>query len=325
MTRLALIVGIDYYEVGNPLHGCVSDAGKVRAVLERHDDDSPNFDCKLMLAPDKVRAISRRTLKDAVESFFAADPEIALFYFAGHGYVSTTGGYLLGSDARDGDDGLPLVDVLGFANKSRAKNKIIVLDSCHSGIAGTPPNSGQLATLAEGLTILTASTAEQYATEQDAQGIFTSLLVDALAGGAANLTGDVTPGSVYAHIDQSLGGFEQRPVFKTNVKQFVSLRRVKPPVVRADLRQIVNLFPEPDLDFPLDPTFEPEKKGRDKGMPEPIPANVEKFRVLQAYNRVNLVVPVGVKHMWNAAMESKACRLTTLGHHYHRLVTKGRI
>jgi len=36
-------------------------------------------------------------------------------------------------------------------------------------------------------------------------GVFTGLLVDALSGGAANLVGDVTPGSVYAHIDQSLG------------------------------------------------------------------------------------------------------------------------
>jgi len=41
--------------------------------------------------------------------------------------------------------------------------------------------------------------------------------VDALGGAAANLVGDVTPGSVYAHIDQSLGPWAQRPVFKTNV------------------------------------------------------------------------------------------------------------
>ena len=36
-------------------------------------------------------------------------------------------------------------------------------------------------------------------------GVFTTLFVDALGGAAANLIGDVTPGSVYAHIDQSLG------------------------------------------------------------------------------------------------------------------------
>ena len=39
-----------------------------------------------------------------------------------------------------------------------------------------------------------------------------------------NELGDVTPGSIYAYIDRSLGGWEQRPVFKANIKRFVSLR-----------------------------------------------------------------------------------------------------
>ena len=46
--------------------------------------------------------------------------------------------------------------------------------------------------------------------------------------------GDITPGSVYAHIDQSLGPWAQRPVFKTNVKTFVSLRKTEPPIALAD-------------------------------------------------------------------------------------------
>jgi hypothetical protein len=78
------------------------------------------------------------------------------------------------------------------------------------------------------MTILTASSADQYASEENGRGVFTELLVDAMNGAAANLVGDVTPGSVYAHIDQSLGPWEQRPVFKTNVKSFVSLRHAAP-------------------------------------------------------------------------------------------------
>jgi len=53
--------------------------------------------------------------------------------------------------------------------------------------------------------------------------------------------------------------------------------------------------------------------------------NTRKFSVLQKYNRLNLVVPEGVDHMWNAAMESKSCRLTVLGEHYRRLVEKNKI
>ena len=60
-------------------------------------------------------------------------------YFAGHGHIETTGDYLLASDATRGDEGLALDDVLVLANESPATNKVIILDSCHAGIAGNPP------------------------------------------------------------------------------------------------------------------------------------------------------------------------------------------
>lgn len=323
--RMALIVGVNYYEHGGALFGCVDDAHAVKAVLERHGDGAVNFDCKILTGTGPTDRVNRSLLKDNVAELFGKQAEIALFYFAGHGHIEATGGYLLASDSRRGDEGLSLSDVLTLANASPARNKIVLLDSCHSGIAGTPPVMGNLAALSEGLTVLTASTADQYATEESGRGIFTTLLVDALHGGAANLTGDITPGSVYAHVDQSLGAWEQRPVFKTNVRQFVSLRRVPPPIGLDDLRRIVEFFPGPGSEFQLDPTFEPELKGRDPGMPAPIPENTRQFAILQRYNRLNLVVPVDVPHMWHAAMQSRACKLTVLGEHYRRLVERQRI
>jgi len=323
--RIALVVGINYYEHGSALFGCVDDAHAVKAVLERHDGGSVNFDCKILTGTGPSDRVDRRDLKDAIEKLFAAEAESSLFYFAGHGHIEGSGGYLLTSECRHGDAGVSLSEILAYANKSPATNKIIVLDSCHSGIAGTAPTDDQLAVLKDGVTVLTASTKDQYATEENGRGVFTTLLVDALHGGAANLTGDITPGSVYAHIDQSLGMWEQRPVFKTNVKRFVSLRRVSPPIAEADLRRLTELFPVPGFEFPLNPTYEPELKGRDEGMPAPDPENTRTFAILQRYARLNLLVPVGATHMWNAAMESKACRLTALGEHYRRLVEKKRI
>ena len=321
--RKALVVGIDYYSSVSPLHGCVNDAHSVKSVLDRHADGSINFSVRLLTGTGPAEPVSRSELKDAVRDLFAGDSETALFFFAGHGFIEVTGGYLITSECNTGDDGLSLNDVLVLANTSGARNKVIILDSCHSGIAGASTNNKtHSAELAEGITILTASTADQYATEQNGSGVFTSLLVDALSGSASNLVGDVTPGSVYAHIDQSLGPWEQRPVFKTNVKSFVSLRRVQPPIELVNLRRISELFPLPGFEFPLDPTYEPEMKGRDPGMPPPDPENTRTFAVLQKYNRLNLLVPVGAPHMWNAAMESKVCRLTALGEHYRRLVEK---
>lgn len=323
--RTALIIGINYYEHGSPLFGCVDDAHAVKAILERHDGGAINFDCKIYTGTGQTDRVDRSLMKDCIEELFKSDVEIALFYFAGHGHIEASGGYLLASNSSRGDEGVSLSEILIFANKSPAKNKIIILDSCHSGIAGDSPSDDQLASLAEGLTILTASTKEQYATEENGRGVFTTLFVDSLSGSAASLTGDITPGSVYAHIDQSLGGWEQRPVFKTNVKEFVSLRKASPAISIEDLLRLPEFFPTPGFEYPLDPTYEPESKGRDPGMPAPNSENTRSFAVLQRYNRLNLLVPVGVANMWNAAMESTACRLTALGEHYRRLVEKGRI
>jgi hypothetical protein len=316
--RKALVVGINSYSRMSRLFGCVTDARAMEAVLARHADGSLNFDVELLLASGPKEAVTRKALKEKVRELFADDAEIALLYFAGHGSIETTGGYLCASDSRTGDEGLPLGEILTLANASRTRNKVIILDSCHSGIMGSNPIAPQTALLAEGITILTASTAEQYATEENAGGVFSLLLVDALQGAAANLVGDVTPGSVYAHIDQSLGSWGQRPVFKTNVKQFVSLRKVEPPVPLADLRRIAEFFPTPGFAFKLNPSFEPESKVPNK-------KNTALFAILQKYNRVNLVVPVGAPHMWHAAMKSKSCKLSVLGEHYRRLVALKRI
>ena len=323
--KKALVVGINYYENISGLYGCVDDAHAVKAVLERNSDGTINFDVKILTGTGPTDSVSRVELKKQIRELFADDSTIALFYFAGHGHIESTGGYLCCSDCATGDDGLALGEVLSLANGSKARNKVIVLDSCHSGIAGNTTLAPLTAELSEGMTILTASTAEQYATEKDGSGVFTTLLVDALSGAAGNLVGDVTPGSVYAHIDQSLGSWEQRPVFKTNVKSFVSLRKVQAPIELGQLQRLTEFFPTPGFEFRLDPSFEPELAGRPAGAPPPNPENTRKFAILQKYNRVNLVVPVDAPHMWHAAMESKSCKLTVLGEHYRRLVERNRI
>lgn len=321
--RKALIAGIDYYKHIAPLHGCVSDAHSVRGALERHSDGTVNFGIKLLTGTGPNEIVSRSVLREDIKDLFAGDSETALFYFAGHGYIETTGGYILTSDCQTGHDGIALGDIVTLANQSRARNKIIVLDSCHSGVAGAHPSAPQNSELSDGLTILTASTDEQYASENNSGGVFTGLFVDALSGAAANLVGDITPGSVYAHIDQSLGPWEQRPVFKTNVKSFVSLRKVQAPIPLPDLQRICEFFPSAGFEFRLDPSFEPERGTETpKDIPPPKPENTQKFAILQRYARVNLVVPVGAPHMWHAAMESRFCKLTVLGEHYRRLVAK---
>ncbi|GHV17877.1 hypothetical protein FACS189425_05120 [Clostridia bacterium] len=315
--RKALIVGVNFYHFCNCLSGCVPDAYAVNAVLEQHSDGTRNFDVELKVATDQTTTIDRVTLKNYVNELFKDDCEVALFYFSGHGYIESAGGFLITSECKNGDDGFPMSELLTIVNNSPARNKIIVIDTCFSGQVGNPSVNSSNAYIKEGVTILTASQGNQTSVDEGDGSTFTKLFVDALSGAAANLLGDVSPGGVYAHIDQSLGAWQQRPIFKTNVKNFVSLRTVQPPIAISDLRKITELFPD-SFEFKLDPTFEPEE-------PSAVKENTEKFAILQKFNRVNLVVPVEAEHMYFAAIHSKSCKLTVVGEYYWKLVKNKRI
>ena len=152
--------------------------------------------------------------------------------------------------------------------------------------------------------------------ERAGHGVFTGLLLQALHGGAANVLGKVTPGSVYSFVDNALGAWEQRPVFKTNVSQFVALREVAPLIAEETLRKLPDWFPEASFVFPLDPSFEPTEATYN-------PENGDIFAQLQKCNRHSLVEPVDAEHMYYAAIESTGCRLTALGAYYRELAIKG--
>ncbi|CAM1339204.1 caspase family protein [Tenacibaculum aestuarii] len=322
MIRKALIVGVDFYEKAPQLYGCVNDAHSIEAVLERDSDGTKNFQTKLITVNGPDSKLTRKDLKDNIKELFHGNPSAALFYFAGHGgYDKTTGGYLLTSESEHGDSGVPMSELLNIAHESKAQNKIIILDCCHAGAAGEFSINQDLTMLSDGMTILTATSADQYAKEKNGTGVFTNLLVDALYGSAANLLGQVTLGSAYAHIDQGIGDWGQRPIFRTNVKKFMPLRVANAPIPLSDLKMLTNLFPKKGEDYQLDPTYEPERNSEQKSLyPDPIEENTLKFEILQKYNRVNLVVPVDAPHMWHAAMCSKSCKLTALGERYWDLV-----
>lgn len=321
--RKALCVGIDNYKSIPDLHGCVNDANSVKAVLERNGDGTLNFDVKLLCATSETSFISRGQLKDAVEDLFKSDVEIAVFYYSGHGSFDTTGGYLCTSEISRADDGLSLNDIMGIVSQSKAQNKIVILDSCFSGAIGNHTEMPNYSLLKDGTTILAACGENEYATEENGHGVFTSLLVEALYGGAMNLLGEVSPGSIYSYIDRSLGAWEQRPVFKANIKSFVSLRKNVPPIQIAELRRLTEIFQNPYDEFVLDPTFEHDKHEADTK--EVNKTNEEIFSVLQRYVKLNLVVPVGEDHMYYAAINRKSCKLTAQGQHYWNLVHKNTI
>lgn len=321
--KKALVVGIDNYNGKCDLHGCVNDAQAIHKLLQKNEDGSRNFDVKT--ATDVA---SKGELTDLIKDLFKGDDEIALLYFSGHGHVLDGTGYLVTPDCDRYTPGVSMIDILKIVNESKAKNKVIILDCCFAGAMGDFALLPQGSLLKSGTTILAAAKNDEYAVESGGQGVFTSLLIDALEGGAADMVGHVTPGSIYAHIDVSLGSWEQRPIFKTNIKTFITLRKATPPIDTCTLREITTLFKGSQSEIQLDPSFEdtntPEVK-HDIVKPYANDVNIKKMKTLQKLERVGLVKPIGSPFMYFAAMESRSCRLTKLGQHYKNLVDKGRI
>lgn len=318
--RRALCVGIDFYKFG-ALHGCVSDANRLAEMLRRNEDRSPNFDARVLEAPEggNPDAVTRSVLRAAIEELFKHPTDVALFSFSGHGAENNLGGYLVTQDAQKYDEGVAMTDVITMANQSKAAEVVILLDCCHSGHLGNASMiDNSKALLREGVSVLTASRGAQVSVEDAGGGLFTSLVADALEGGAADILGDVSAPGIYSFVEAALGAWDQRPLFKSHVAQLIPLRKCHPAVDVSVLRELPTLFPLPAEDLQLSPAFEPLS-----GHADAVKAVV--FSKLQALNRVHLVVPVGAAHMYDAAVQSKACRLTASGRYYWRLAKNARI
>ncbi len=226
--RRALIVGIDDYP-NCPLQGCVSDAVRLASVLERHHDGRLNFQCDVVTS--KTHAITRPLLRKKIGDLFAHQADVAFLHFSGHGTTDALGGYLVTQDFADFDVGIPMSEILALANNTSVREVFITLDCCHSGYFGNVPAvSSDKVILSEGVSVITATRKGQQALEVGGGGVFTSLLVEALEGGAAGLLGEVSAASVYAYIDNALGAWDQRPLFKANVDRFVKLRDAAPKI-----------------------------------------------------------------------------------------------
>ena len=320
--KKALVIGINNYPT-HPLKGAINDATIISQLLQVNGNDTTNFEVITLYDVG-----TKSELLSEIAKFFDRNADMGLLYFAGHGYVNELGGFLVTPDHRRYDEGIDMNHILNLANNSKIRNKVIILDCCKSGSFATPAENGSVTHIKTGISILTSSREDEPAKEINGHGVFTNLLIEGLKGGAADVRGHISPGGVYAYIDQALGAHEQRPVFKTNVTEFVELRSVIPQVSLSTLRKLTEYFHSPSDSLQLDPSFEYTNSNEvphDVIEPFANEKNVLIFKNLQKLESVGLIIPVGEDHMYYAAMRSKACKLTSLGHHYWRLVREGRI
>lgn len=318
LSRIAKFAGIDAYAT-DPLSGCVADSNAISALLARHADKNVNFTCET-IANEQVTRVG---LRHAVESVFSVpNVDVALFFFAGHGARRGTEepyeGVLQTVDGERGDEGVAMEWVIAQANQSKAKERVIVLDCCYAGAFDQVLASRTPIPLKEGVSILAASRANQTSVEFNGRGVFTSLVCEALDGGAADVRGFVTAASIFAYADQLLTPFKQRPVFRASVAGMRPLRHANPQVSDDMLRELGVIFTSQQAIKDLDPTYEPT-------ILPPHPANQRTFKILQTCRDAGLVEVVDADSLYDAAILSRGCRLTRLGHRYWNQVRKGLI
>jgi hypothetical protein len=309
--KVALLVGIDDYPKA-PLSGCVNDARRMCETLARNDDFSPNFHCYSLLSSE--RHVTRAVLRENLEKLLAQDFEIALFYFAGHGYLDGLGGYLVTQDTMRYDEGVAMADVLALANRSKCREVTIVLDCCHSGAFGQVPHlAADHALLGDGVSVLCASRSTEYAVESNGSGLFTSLLAEALTGGAASLTGEVTVASAYAFVERNMGAWDQRPLFKASLSRLHVLRQCDPLVDLTALRLLPVYFESADQLVQLVPAASSSSTTSDKAR-----AQIAHFRAFRSAGLVQTPAQ-------GALDEGGAVILTSLGRYYWRVAKEQRI
>ena len=325
--KKALLIGINDYPDDNQLAGCVEDINSLKSVIERNDDGKVNFEVRLM--PDEQ---SSENAMEAIKELFNDTSDMAMLYFSGHGFINDTGAEIVFPDniRTTGSyyKGIQMKDIMEVVNASKVRNKIVILDCCHSGNMGKYKLEETGSLLSTGVSILTACREDETAMEMGGHGIFTEQLCEALRGGAADFLGNITMGGVYAYIDRAFGAWGQRPIFKTNVTEFAPIKTVTPNVPLFEILKITTLFDTDDTAIHLDPSFEfTNDPNEEHKVVEPYakPENVAKFKTLQKLQSIGFVKPAGEEHMYFAAMNSKTCVLTELGKYYWRLVKNGKI
>lgn len=323
MARRAIFVGVNEYDNVSPLTGCVLDATKMKDLLARNYDGSPNYDCRLLTTD--TEHVTRAHLRNVWEQLFDGFTEDILFYFSGHGTPTATGGYICTQDATPHEPGLPMDELLTLANRSRAREVLLILDCCFAGSLGNPANlqssSGieNHTQLVEGVTILAASRPNQVSREEfGGHGIFTWLVLNALQGGAADVRGRVSAASIYAYAEQVLGPWDQRPMYKSHADRLSPVRLCKPAVTDALLRELPHYFPTSISRYALDPSYEATS-------PSSVPENVTIYENFAKYRDAGLLQTVGGNHLYFTVMGSGAVELTEIGQLYWLLASKERI
>ncbi len=333
MGKRALLIGVDHYPGLQSLNSCVRDTMALRNLLLFHANLDANYDCITFLGMNPqlateahqqetiVLSVAKAAVLQALASLFRYDDTV-LFYFSGHGVKTANGTtILLPSDPEGRQQGIYLQELLDMANGSNARQVVLILDCCFAGAIGEEFIDLQRMWLRPGVTVLAAASPDQFAFARDGHSVFTRALLLGLEGGVADPRGWVTAAALYAFIEQSLGPWEQRPMYKSNATEMKPIRYCEPLVSDDDLRQLPVIFQEATSLYGMDKSFESTQVEFAK------PEHVAIFHLLRRLQLARMVRPTNPRQdsLYWTAMHHEAVQLTPLGQYYWQLATAGKI
>lgn len=236
---LALVVGISNYDILGPLSNCREDAMAIHKLLTERGY-APE---RVVLLTDNAAAPEnratytsiKRRIKQVCE--FSTSKDSLVIYFAGHGTSIAGEGYLVPQDGDEKDRGtsISVTDLQQQMQNSKAGQKLLVLDACHSGSA-TRGVTGIAPSLKTTGVHVMASCAENELSHPDPDskhGIFTRYLLDGVEGNAdTNADGNVTQKELFAYVNTRLTdwglktGKTQRPQMLSPTTEDIMISKV---------------------------------------------------------------------------------------------------
>lgn len=238
MSRDALVVGINTYRYLQALQSPAHDAEAIAQVLQTYGEFRVQRLPEIVHAEQphigKTTPVTLRTLETALVNLFKPKgrniPHTALFYFSGHGIQKDAGiqeGYLAVSDAQPdaGFYGLSLFWLRRLLQESPVRQRIVILDCCHSGELLNFLEADPGATAGTDRLFIAASREYESAYESldSPYSVLTKAVHEGLDPRHAS-SGRVTNHYLTAWVSNCLKGEIQQPLFENSGNEIVLTR-----------------------------------------------------------------------------------------------------
>jgi hypothetical protein len=205
--KWALLIGVDKCEAVGALEVCSADAIALKSVLERIGYPANHI---TMLVDNQSNMNAMPTIGNVERAIkrlaqVAEDDDKILFFFSGHGVTCNGTSFLVPTDG-DLTKGVSLTWIKDQFAACKAKEKVMILDACHSGaakgVSGITPDLKSSGSL-----VMLLSCEKDQVSWPDKQGkhsVFTSAVLEGLSGKAANADQKVTHRALASYVRKSV-------------------------------------------------------------------------------------------------------------------------